>query len=235
MESETTGLKQVLSHSRRIRAISANQWACEIGEVRIIIDVSGMGRDRCRKTTNKLIDQGASWIVCAGFAAALDDKARAGDVVVVDRVMHARRAAAPIACSGALVAAIPPSGKLGYTIWRSDMVTCDAMVLRASAKRDIYGSTGAASLDMEAHAAADVCDQRGVPFVVVKGISDTADQDLPDEVQSLALSKSWTEKLGIVIGRPGIWPDLWRLRNSTALASSNLGDVLGTMLLRLFG
>jgi hypothetical protein len=31
-----------------------------------------------------------------------------------------------------------------------------------------------------------------------------------------------------------MWPDLWRLRKSTALASNNLGDVLGTMLLRLF-
>ena len=234
MEPEAAGLKRVLSHSRRVRATEARQWAWEIGEIRIVVDISGIGRDRCRRTTNKLIDQGASWIVCAGFAAALDDKARAGDIVVVDRVMHARRAASPISCSGALVAAIPPSGRLGYTIWRSDMVTCDAMVLRASAKKDIYGSTGAASLDMEAHATADVCDQRGVPFAVVKGISDTADQDLPEEVQSLALSRSWAERLGIIIGRPGMWPDLWRLRKSTALASNNLGDVLGTMLLRLF-
>lgn len=133
------------------------------------------------------------------------------------------------------MAAIPPSGRLGYTIWRSDMVTCDSVVLQASAKKDIYKYTGAAALDMEAHATADVCDQRGVPFAIVKGISDTADQDLPDEVEALALSKSWAETLGLVLWRPRIWPDLWRLRNDTMLASNNLGDVLGTMLLRLFG
>lgn len=115
------------------------------------------------------------------------------------------------------------------------MVTCDSMVLRASAKRDIYSRTGAASLDMEAHATADVCDQRGVPFAIVKGISDTAEEDLPDEVQSLALSRSWAERLGLILWRPRIWPDLWRLRNNTILATNNLGDVLGTMLLRLFG
>lgn len=235
LEAETRGLKRVLSHSRRVKTRLASQIAWRFGGVTVVAEVGGIGRERCQQTTNRLIDQGARWIACAGFAAALDSIARAGDVVVAERVLLPEPDALPIRCSSALMASIPPSGRLGYTIWRSDMVTWDSMVLRASAKRDIYRTTGAAALDMEAHAVGEACDHRGVPFVVVKGISDTADEDLPEEMEALAVSRRWADRLGLIVRRPMIWPDLWRLRRNTLLASDNLGDVLGTMLLRLFG
>ena len=234
LDTEMRGLRRVLSHSRRLRAREATQFAWQVGGVRVVTQISGMGRGRCREATHRLIDQGASWIACAGFAAALDPKARAGDVVIAENIKLVEHDSPVLRCSPALMASTPPSGTLGYTIRQSDLVTSDSMVLRASAKRDIYRSTGAAALDMEAYAAAKASDERHIPFFVVKGISDTAEQDLPDEVEALAAATAWADRLGLIVKRPTIWPQLWRLRHSALLAADNLGDVLGTMLLRLF-
>jgi len=232
--TEMRGLRRVLSHSRRLRAREATQSAWQVGGVRVVAKISGMGRGRCREATHRLIDQGACWIACAGFAAALDRKARAGDVVIAENIKLAEHDSPVLRCSPALMGSSPPSGTLGYTIWQSDLVTSDSMVLRASAKRDIYRSTGAAALDMEAYAAAKASDERHIPLVVVKGISDAADQDLPDEVVALAAATGCADRLGLIIQRPTLWPQLWRLRRNALLAADNLGDVLGTMLLRLF-
>lgn len=235
LEMETRGLRRVLAHSKLLRTRDPRQSAWQVGSVRVVVEVSGMGRGRCAESVHRLIDHGTKWIVCAGYAAALDEKARVGDVVVADCVGLCGSAGDRIQCSRSLRSAVPPSGTLGYTVWRSDMVTSDSMVLRASDKQGIYHRTGAAALDMEAYAAAEACDIRGVPFLVVKGVSDTADQDLPDEVEALAGPASLANRLGIIVSRPGLWPQLWRLRNNSLKAGDNLGDVIGTMLLRLFG
>jgi len=235
LEIETRGLRRVLAHSQRVPASDPRHCAWRVGGVRVVTDVGGMGRERAREAANRLIDRGAKWIACAGFAVALDEKARAGDVVVADSVALLGSNDSALPCAASLLAATPPSGRLGYSVWRSDFVTCDSMVLRASAKRDIREKTGVAALDMESHAVGHVCAARGVPFVVVKGISDTVDDDLPDEVDALARASGWTEHLSLLLRCPRVWPQLWGLRRRALTASDNLGDVLGMMLLRLFG
>ncbi len=234
LEVETRGLRRVLSHSIRARGPTPAQTVWRVGGAEVIMEVAGVGRQRARLAANRLVSQGAKWIACAGFAAALDEKARAGDVVVADSVCPLSSPENALRCSQSLSAAIPPSGRLGYSVWRSDFVTTDSMVLKAEAKRAIYAETRAAALDMESSAVGEVCVHRGVPFIVIKGISDTAGQDLPDEVEGLANSKSWADRAVIVLGRPDLWRELWRLRKNALTAAENLGDVLGMMLLRLF-
>lgn len=233
LDAETRGLRRVLSHSQRVRC-APGQTAWHFGGARIIMEVAGVGREPARLVTNRLIDQGARWIVCAGFAAALEEKARAGDVVVAESVRHIESPTSEHQCSLSLASAIPPSRRLGYSVWRADFVTVDSVVLKADSKRKIYASTRCAALDMESSAVGEVCSHRSVPFVVVKGITDTADQDLPDQIETLIGTARWTERAGLVLSRPRLWRELWQLRRNALIASDNLGDVLGMMILRLF-
>lgn len=229
------GLHTVLSHSHKLQAAAPNQTAWRVGGVRVLAEVGGIGRRLCSAATHRLIDEGASWIACAGFAAALDGKARVCDVVLADKVRLPNHKSPSIECSKALMASMPPSGSLGFGIWRSDMVTYDRMILAAYEKSSIFRDTGAAALDMEAYAAAEVCLIRRVPFVVIKGISDTIEHDLPEEVQSLAEEPRWAQRFNLICRHPDLWPHLLKLRKHTMKAADNLGEALGTMLLRLFG
>ena len=233
LDIETHGLRRALSHAKRLRTADPRQIAWQVGAIRVMIEISGMGRERCEESTRRLINQGARCMISAGLAASLDTKPRIGDVVVVDSVALLGSDNAPLQCNPSLIATAPPSERLSYTIWRSDLVTSDSLISQASSKAEIYRNTGMAALDMESYALAETCELLHIPFVVIKGISDTADQDLPDEVEALAASETWVKQYGILLKRPQLWLKLWQLRGNALLAADNLGDVIGMMLLRM--
>lgn len=233
MDIESRGLKNVLSHSRRVRTKHSAHVTWQLGTVRVTAAVSGIGHANSADATAALIDIGARTIINAGFAASLDGKAAVGDVVVVDNVLMADTPSSRMPCDHRLCAALPPSGSLGYGIWKSDIVTTDTMILAPEEKRLMYASTGAAALDMECYAAAQTCNSLGIPFMSVKAVSDTSSDDLPIELRELLKLHSSIGQALFVVKRPTTWRRLWRLRKHAVKASDNLGDALGMMLLRL--
>ena len=235
MEIESQGLKRVLAHTRRVQSKYPTQGSWQLGRIRITSAISGIGRAKCAATTEALINAGARTIINAGFAAALDDKAQVGDVIVVNRVLCADHEGPILSCDGDLTTAIPPSGSLGYNVWQSDVVTYDRIVLASEEKRAIYAATGAAALDMECHAAADLCTRKAVRFLSIKAVSDTAFEELPPELGELTEMRPGPGQLLFILKHPVLWGALWRLRKHGLKASENLGDALGMMLLRLSG
>ena len=233
MEVESRGLKQVLAHSRRVQSKHSAQIAWQLGTLRIAAAISGMGHAKSAAATEGLIDAGARTIINAGFDAALDGKAEVGDVVVVNRVLRSGVTCEPLVCDHSLSAAIPPSGSLGYSVWQSDVITSDKMILDPEEKRLIYATTGAAALDMECYAAAQSCEHLGIPFLCIKAVSDTAAEDLPHELTELVEIQSTMGQLAFTLMRPKLWVRLWRIRRHALKASDNLGDALGWILLRL--
>lgn len=234
LRDEVRGLERALSEAHtgtRARGDTIRWW---IGGTELIVAVSGVGRKRCEVATEKLIREGASLIICAGLAAALDPIARVGDVFVASRIMLADDAdSTPIPSAPCIVGAVPPGGSSEFVIRHSDVVTTDSVVRAASDKSRIFRASGAAALDMESYAAAEVCKRNNVPFAVIRSISDTADQDLPDEVHDLARIEGRPGQFAFTLTHPRIWPQLARLRAQARIASDNLGDVLGFVLLRL--
>lgn len=235
MELESRGLKGVLSRTRRAQSKHSAHLAWQLGMLRITVAISGVGRANAAAATEALIEAGARTIINSGFAAALDDKAVVGDVVVVNKVLRCEASCQPLECDRGLSSAIPPSGSLGYSVWQSDVITSDKMILDPEEKRSIYSSTGAAALDMECYAAAVTCECLGVPFMSIKGVSDTASEELPAELVELLAIRGAAGQLWFILMRPRIWGRLWRLRKNVMKASDNLGDALGMMLLRISG
>ena len=66
---------------------------------------------------------------------------------------------------------------------------------------------GAAAVEMETFAAAEVCRRRGVSFLSVRIINDTADETLPRDVEHLLNQTTGPARLGAALGavwrRPG--------------------------------
>lgn len=72
------------------------------------------------------------------------------------------------------------------TIGASDqgvtLVGVDRVISTPQAKRELHQTTRAAIVDMETHALAQFCVERGVAWSVVRGVSDTPDETLPEAV-----------------------------------------------------
>lgn len=233
LEIESRGLKQILSHSRRIATKHRGHMAWQLGTTRVVAAVSGVGMTNAAGAAEALIGAGARSIISAGLAGALDGKAAVGDVVIANRVLRHGARQDPIRCDRELSAGIPPSGSLGYRVWQSDIVSVDRIVCDPGEKAHIYESSGAAALDMECYGVAEVCRARRVPFLSVRAVSDTASEELPPELVALLEKQGAWAQSCFILSRPHLWNSLWRMRRNALKASYNLGDSLGTMLLRI--
>ena len=233
LEAEKQGLERVLSQSYTMLHSIKNQLSWKIGNVELITTISGIGRKKCADATESLIHSGAKCIICAGYSAALSPDANVGDVVVANRIHLLDKSAQILNNDPRLLKVVPPSDTFEFRIRWCDFICCDSIVCSSLEKTQIHRATSASALDMESYGAAEVCHNAGIPFLAIRSISDTSDQDLPPEVCTLASLESKTQQILYALSQPGIWLKLMRLSKQTKTASQNLGDVLGLILLRL--
>jgi adenosylhomocysteine nucleosidase len=189
---------------------------------RIILAECGAGREKAAAAAHALIDaHRPRWLFAAGFAGALVPDLQHGQIVVADRIADATGrewAADPHT--------IPPwlSEVRGVRVGK--LVTADSVVRLPEEKLALGRQHGAIAVDMESLAVAEVCAQRGVPFLAVRAISDTLDEQLPPDVERLLNQKSNARRFGAALGsilqRPGSVKDLWRLKENAMRASDRL-------------
>jgi adenosylhomocysteine nucleosidase len=96
-------------------------------------------------------------------------------------------------------------------------------------KRELKGLSGAAVVDMEAAGLARVAAERGIPFYCFKGITDGADQALPDFSAFIGADGRFAKSRFAVHAaiRPWLWPSLQRLARASRRASLELSLLLG--------
>jgi adenosylhomocysteine nucleosidase len=145
-----------------------------------LVAISGMGGVAAAAATRVLIDAGATALVSWGMAGGLDPALRAGTICLPTTVIspeglsfatdhHWRELV------GAAIAARRPvvDGKL---------LTCTRAIDDIAGKAAAFRDTGAMAVDMESIAIAEVAAGRGLPFIAVRVIVDTAGDALPKAV-----------------------------------------------------
>jgi adenosylhomocysteine nucleosidase len=121
---------------------------------------------------------GARGLISFGICGALDPALVVGDLVIADGVVGDDGALATNpAWTAALRAALPGS--------RSGLVAGgDAIVGSVAAKAALRQANGATIVDMESHSVAEAARKAGLPFAVVRAVSDTAASALPRAAQA---------------------------------------------------
>lgn len=171
---------------------------------------AGMGKVNAAMATTLLIARfGVSAVVFTGVAGSLDARIGILDVVISESVVHAdfdavalgfehgRIAELPerfIAANPALVARAkaacekvldsPDKGR----IFSGVIATGDQFVRDEARKQEIAASTGALCYEMEGAAVGQVACRSGVPFVVIRTISDRAGEDSEMEFGSFLVA-----------------------------------------------
>jgi adenosylhomocysteine nucleosidase len=180
---------------------------------------------------------GARWpatrpdlVVSAGTCGALGP-AGAGSVMVprsvlttdgarldVDAVAHAR------AVRAAAVAGHAPSTE--------PLVTAGWIVETPGAKAALRRKTGAMAVDMESAVIIAMATRRGVPAVVVRAVSDTAEESVPSELAGLVDDAGRTRGLraaALALRRPALIPNALALQRATAGALRSVAAVLAQL------
>ena len=165
-------------------------------------------------------------VVSTGFACALKD-ARIGGLLVGSEALYmsgreqvcSQAIEVPGTERDALMAVITrliPSVPIGQ------FVSTDRIVSRASEKAQFATRTQAIGLDMESWALAEEAQRAGVPFLVVRSVSDGVDEDLPLDFNLFLRPSGWVQGLKAVLFTPSCLLAIERLRRQSALAAKSL-------------
>ena len=122
-----------------------------------------------RRMAQRLVDDGATALISFGLAGGLEPALAAGTLVVPDAVLSQGKR---FDCDVSLRAPLT-----GASI--RSLLAADAVVATAADKRRLWQESGAAAVDLESGAVAEIATAAGIPFAVLRAICDPAARDLP--------------------------------------------------------
>ena len=146
----------------------------------------GLGKVQFAVQTQHLLDTCSDWdlIICAGAAGALADTVSVGDIVVAtttvehdynnkfsERTLPKFDGAQPTIAE---LNSVSHSAK-AFSVHFGPIASGDEDVVETERKRALHESTGALAVAWEGAGGAKACAFSGVPFVEIRGVTDTAD------------------------------------------------------------
>ncbi|HZJ15362.1 MAG TPA: hypothetical protein VFD27_09945 [Chthoniobacteraceae bacterium] len=156
---ESRGLRSALRHASRA---GTGDWLLgNLGLEEVLVVHTGIGLSAAEASTNAVLNEfRPSWLLCAGYAGALESHLLHGQVVVASNFSAHTLAAR---CN-----------------WRRVVLTSETHAIETvPAKAALARKTGAQAVDMETGGVARACAEHDVPLLAMRAISDTAGQRIP--------------------------------------------------------
>ena len=204
MECEVEELITKLSGYQRLSEGSFTWHRGELCGQQVVIGRCGVGKVLAAATTQRLIDTfSPTALICTGVAGALHPELQIGDVVVsLDCVQHdmdatplgVRRGQIPyteyftLAADPRLLQAIADFTSAEYQLRQGRILSGDQFVTHTIRQihAEVFSSLNGMVVEMEGAAIALVCKLNAVPFIVVRTVSDRADDSAVMDFGSLA-------------------------------------------------
>ena len=190
------------------------------------IQLCGIGREKALRAAQSLLDAGATALLSWGTAGGLDPALSAGTLVLPQQVISADQSVFPVdrewrnrvhqrvakhvaTSSGALLESL-------------------SVFTHPSQKQALAKRAGAAAVDMESAAVAQVAQQAGVPFIAIRVIADQAITAIPSSALSAIDAYGRLQFLPLVaslLAHPGELPALITLGRAFRAAQKTLSTV----------
>ncbi len=207
----------------------------ELSNVSVVVVQTGMGihkaKSACQKTFAKY---SCNLAISSGFAGALIPSS-IGSLVIPETVVLAvpdlgeEIELSSFPCSVEYHEILRRIVKGRQSSWVSGLlVTVMRIVCSAEEKNILAHQYQASALDMESAGIAAVAKDFDIPLLVIRTISDSVDESLP-EAFNLFLSRStWIQGVWCMLSQPRTWAQVVRLRAQTKVASRELTSFFDT-------
>jgi len=207
------------------RAVESNK-----GGLNVLLIQSGIGPDKARVGAQHLL-AGASWdvIISTGFAGDLGSgpigsilighDAMCWPLMTTDAVSTPPR----ILCHPDWVKTALSIDWIGQGLLRNGLfVSVDHILTHSIDKQTLGTSTGAMGVDMESAAIGEVAQKNNLPFLIIRAISDGADEDLPVDFNLFLKPSGWAPGVLHILTTPRSWKGFLNLYRHSKLASQQL-------------
>jgi adenosylhomocysteine nucleosidase len=230
---ESDGFVNLLDSRVTTRCASYLEHAGRLNERSIVVAESGIGARPAAKATEDLIAvHKPQWIVSAGFAGALADGFRRGDILMAERLMDLRNNKLSVGFK-----MDRETIEATRSLHVGGLLSVDGLIRTPNERRKLAERHDAVACDTETMAVATACRREKVRFLSVRVITDAVDDRLPVEVERLVDQRSIAGKLGAATGavfkRPACVKDMWHLREDALKASDRLANFLAGVVRQL--
>jgi adenosylhomocysteine nucleosidase len=227
IKDEIAGIKNQMQITDTLRWPTGNAFVGEWQGVPIILVRSGMGRDRARRALVEVAERfSLEHVYSIGYAGALNPALEVGDLVVADKVIE-------------IDSSQPDENMKSYSLDKEIfnttaaarqriLLTVDRVVSTPKEKKLLREKYSAVAVDMETSSLAAEAQARNIPFISVRAITDTADQELIDCSRLVAedgdvskLKAGWH-----ILTHPGDLKGMIDLGKHAKLATANLTEFL---------
>jgi nucleoside phosphorylase len=182
---------------------------------RAVLVCGGIGPEAARRATEAVIAlYRPARVLSAGFAGALTESLRVGEVIEPRRVVDAR------------------DGSRTDTGAGDGLLVSFSSVAGTEQKAKLASAYGAQAVDMEAAAVAKGAEARGLQFTAVKVISDELGFQMPPMERFVATDGSFQPGSFALYSamRPWTWATVFHLARNSSLASRGLCAKLESMI-----
>jgi adenosylhomocysteine nucleosidase len=194
----------------------------QIGCAAVDFVVTGMGADNARRGAEAAMTRTHALCIAAGFAGALRENYKIGDVLAARAVQQMGQPEA-IACSPNLQRAACENHALDTNL----LFTADRVIRTAAEKRQL--SVAAGAVDMESFATLSAAQRNHLPALALRVVSDRCDEELPVDI-STTLDERGRVKIAAVAkyvaSHPLQLPALIRLGRHSRAAAESLAQFL---------
>ena len=226
-------MRRAMPVERRFEIEGVNCFSGRHGDRVYWLVPTGIGPHAAGAAAGTVLDrQPAALAIATGFAGALLPAAAVGDVIAATSVLSGRfdggwlQPGPPMSCDDSALLAIQAAAlEVGVTVRTGPVVSLATVVWRAVDKQDLSRLTSAIAVDMESAAVGDAARAHGVPFAVLRTVSDVAGEDLPLDFNVFLNRWGWLRGLGAMILAPSTLAGLNRLRRQSRLAAEQLTAV----------
>lgn len=192
----------------------------------VLVVESGVGQDAAGRITADVIGlHHPNWVVSAGFAGALRPELRRGHILMAEEVVDVsgQRLSIGLTVDHASIESSP-------ALHVGRLLTVDQLIRTRALKEQLGTEHNAVACDMETLAVAQACQHAGTKFMSIRIISDSIDDELPKEIESVLGQESLVGKLGAAVGaivnRPSSVKDMWKLKEDALKATDRLARFL---------
>jgi adenosylhomocysteine nucleosidase len=194
----------------------------EVGRATVDFLVTGMGAANARRAVEAVVSKEYAFCMVSGFAGALKPSVKLGDVFAAKKVMNGGAGGTALCAKNLWTRAFSDGAKPVETLLTADHVVSTA---EEKARLAPFGE----AVDMESFAILTAARSKNVSAVVVRVISDSFDQDMPVDIDTMIDDEGNVRIGGVVryVARhPLVIPALVRLGRDSKTAAEALAHFL---------
>lgn len=168
-------MTETIERSDVLAVVGMTREAKILGDIPLL--VGGGDAATLSRKLEAILSHGCGGVISFGLCGALDPALKVGDLLVASAVADTENAYdTDPAWAGRLCAAVPGAILASFT-------TADRPVASVADKAELRRRTGAGAVDLESYLVGRLARWFGVPFAVLRAVSDAAGRALPHAAQ----------------------------------------------------